>query len=75
MFEVGEGNVPTLILGDAESVVLSLARKCLKHHMNVEWGKLILVYVCAEVHFLQICVAMYTVHVCMYSPIVLSSWY
>ena len=41
LFEVGEGTVPTVLLSDAESVVLSLARKCLRYHMNVKWGMLL----------------------------------
>ena len=38
LFEVGEGFAPTAVTINAESVVLSLARKCLKYHVNVEWG-------------------------------------
>ena len=41
LFEVGEGVAPIAVLNDAESVVLSLARKCLRYHTNVEWGMLV----------------------------------
>lgn len=41
LFEVGEGVAPAAVLSDAESVVLSLARKCLRYHANVEWGMLL----------------------------------
>ena len=41
LFEVGEGVAPTTVLSDAESVVLSLARKCLRYHTNVAWGMLV----------------------------------
>lgn len=46
LFEVGEGSAPTAVVSDTESVVLSLARKCLRCHMNVEWGMLL----CCAMH-------------------------